>query len=92
MKKKAAGIIILIAAIALGVCSWILLPDTVAVQVGFDGQVSNTMPKLLAVAVPLLIAAVGSVMTMSDKSGKKGLVLALVGVAVMILSLVFNLK
>lgn len=92
MKKKAAGIIILIAAIALGVCSWILLPDTVAVQVGFDGQVTNTMPKLLAVAVPLLIAAVGSVMTMADKSGKKGLVLALVGVAVMILSLVFNLK
>ena len=54
MKKNLANIFLIIIAIGLGICSWFLLPDVVTVQVGMDGQVTNTMPKLLAILIPPL--------------------------------------
>lgn len=57
MKTKIiAGISGAVAA-ALAVYSYMTLPDTVAVQIGVDGQVSNTMPKLFAVALPIMQTA-----------------------------------
>ena len=38
MKKSWISIILLIIAIGLGICSWFLLPEVVAVQVGMNGQ------------------------------------------------------
>lgn len=92
MKKKLISIIFVIAAIGLGVISWILLPDIVAVQVGFDGQITNTMPKVLAVAIPLGVSVVGSAMNLTGKeeSNKKGYILSVAGIAIMVLSLLFN--
>ena len=52
MNKKWINILLIAAAVALGVYCWLVLPATVAVQVGLDGQATNTMPKLLAVAIP----------------------------------------
>ena len=88
MKNNWINIILLIIAIGLGICSWILLPEVVTVQVGMNGQATNTMPKLLAIIVPLGISAAGSVMNMTDKkeNSMKGFVLALVGIAAMILT------
>lgn len=92
MKKKLISIIFVIAAIGLGVISWILLPDIVAVQVGFDGQITNTMPKVLAVAIPLGVSVVGSAMNLTGKeeTNKKGYILSVAGIAIMVLSLLFN--
>ena len=91
MKKNFINILLVIAAIGLGVISWLLLPDVVAVQVGFDGQITNTMPKVPAVAIPLGVSLVGSVMNLTGQKEKKGYILSVAGIAVMVLSLLFNL-
>lgn len=93
MKRNWISIILLIIAIGLGIYSWFLLPEVVAVQVGMNGQATNTMPKLLAILIPLGISAAGSVINLTNKEENrvKGLVLALVGVAVMLLTLFFNM-
>ena len=92
MKKNWISIFIMIIAIGLGICAWFLLPEVVAVQVGMDGQVTNTMPKLLAILIPLVISAAGVVMNLTNKkeNSMKGFVLSLVGIAVMLLTLFFN--
>lgn len=92
MKKNLINILLVIVAIGLGVISWLLLPDVVAVQVGFDGQITNTMPKVLAVAIPLVVSVAGSVMNLTGQKGKnkKGYILSVVGIAIMVLSLLFN--
>ena len=92
MKKNFINIVLVVAAIVLGVISWLLLPDVVAVQVGFDGQITNTMPKILAVAIPLAVSVVGSVMNLTGKeeTNIKGYVLSVVGIAIMVVSLLFN--
>lgn len=92
MKKNWISILLLVAAVGLGILSWFLLPDVVAVQVGIDGQVTNTMPKALAVAVPFGLSVVGSGMNLTGKeeNKKKGYILSVVGIAVMVLSLLFN--
>lgn len=92
MKKNLISIIFVIVAIGLGVISWLLLPDVVAVQVGVDGKITNTMPKVLAVAIPLGVSVVGSAMNLTGKeeNNKKGYTLSGVGIAIMVLSLLFN--
>ena len=91
MKKNWISIVLLIVALGLGVASWLLLPDVVAVQVGFDGKVSNTMPKALAVAIPLGVSVVGSAMNLTGKEEhKKGYALSVIGIAILVLSLLFN--
>lgn len=92
MKKKIISIILIIIAVGLSVCAWFMLPPVVAVQVGFDGQVTNTMPKPAAIAIPLAISVAGSVVNLTNKenSNSKGLVLGIVGIAVILLSLFVN--
>ena len=92
MKKIWISVILIAAALALGIISWFLLPDVAAVQIGFDGQVTNTMPKLLAIAIPFGISLIGSIMNLTNKEEKngKGILLAVIGIAAMILILLFN--
>ena len=92
MKKKWISILLVAAAIGLGVISWLLLPDVVAVQVGVDGQIINTMPKLLAIAIPVGLSVAGSVINLTGKeeTNKKGYILSVAGIAIMVLSLLVN--
>ena len=57
-----------------------------------NGQATNTMPKLLAIIIPLGISAAGSVINLTNKeeNSVKSFVPALVVIAAMILTLVFN--
>ena len=89
--KKLVYFIPVIVSVILGVISWCLLPDVVAVQIGLDGQVSNTMPKIFAIIIPVTITIVGSIISVKDDQSKsKGIILSLIGLAVMVLTLVFN--
>ena len=90
--NRILSVLLLAAAGLVAVFAWSRLPDSVIVQVGLDGQPTNTMPKLAAVGLPLAISAAGSVMNLTGKDvpDKKGLVLAVVGIAVLVLSLFFN--
>lgn len=92
IKKNLISIIFVIVAIGLGVILWLLLPGIVAVQVGADGKITNTMPKVLAVAIPLGVSVVGLAMNLTGKeeNNKKGYILSVVGIAIMVLSLLFN--
>ncbi|MGM9947929.1 DUF1648 domain-containing protein [Floccifex sp.] len=89
MKKNSIQILLIILAIGLAIVSWFFLPDVVAVQVGLDGQVTNTMPKIFAIMIPFVISIVGSV-TMT-KENKKGMILSIAGILILIVSLIFNI-
>ena len=42
MKKKIISIAVIVIAVGLSVCAWFMLPPVVAVQIGLDGQATNT--------------------------------------------------
>lgn len=92
MKKNWICIALLAAAAVLAVVSAFLLPEVVAVQVGLDGQVSNTMPKAFAIFIPLGVSAAGSLMNLTGKrkNSSQGYLLSVVGIAILALSLIFN--
>ena len=92
MKTKIIAGIMGAAAAALAVYSYMILPETVAVQIGVDGQVSNTMPKLFAVVLPLVITLGGcGVMVFGNReSTVKGIVLSVAGIGIMIVTVLFN--
>ena len=50
------------------------------------------MPKMLAIIIPLAVSVVGSVMNLTGKEekNKKGYILSIVGIAIMVVSLIFN--
>ena len=92
MKKNVIPIVLLVAAILLGVVCFFLLPDVVAVQIGMDGQPSNTMPKTFAIVIFLGVSVLGCVMNLTKKAEdrKKGYVLSALGIVLMVLTLFFN--
>ena len=92
MKTKIIAGIMGAAAAALAVYSYMILPETVAVQIGVDGQVSNTMPKMFAVVLPLVITLGGcGVMVFGKReSTVKGIVLSVAGIGIMIVTVLFN--
>ena len=92
MNRKTISIILIVIGIILGAVGYVILPEVVAVQVGFDGSVANTMPKLLAIGLPLLITIVGSVINVKEDDNRKGLVLAIAGIVVMVITLLFNCR
>ena len=59
MNKKLFGIGCAVLGLVLAAISMMVLPDTVGVQIGLDGNISNTMPKFLAVLIPFIISVVG---------------------------------
>ena len=92
MNRKTISIILIAIGIILGAVGYVILPEVVAVQVGFDGSVTNTMPKLLAIGLPLFITIVGSVINVKEDDNHKGLVLAIAGIVVMVITLLFNCR
>lgn len=92
MNRKTISIILIAIGIILGAVGYVILPEVVAVQVGFDGSVANTMPKLLAIGLPLLITIIGSVINIKEDDNRKGLILAIAGIVVMVITLLFNCR
>ena len=92
MKKNWVNILLVLAAVGRGVAAWCLLPEVVAVQVGLDGQATNTLPKALAVGIPLAVSVAGSAMNLTAKEVKnaKGYTLAVVGIGVLALTMLLN--
>ncbi|MEA4912714.1 MAG: hypothetical protein VB092_08925 [Oscillospiraceae bacterium] len=92
MKNKNLLIGILLAALAcaLAVAGWTLLPDTLAVQITAAGQTGNTLPKFAALGLPTLLAVIFSFLY-AKNGNTKNLAVAVVGVALLVLTFVFNL-
>lgn len=89
MSKKIISIILTVTSLCLCVFSFITLPSQVVVQFGFNGEATNTLPKLMALAIPLFISALG-LYTNIRSDENKGIVLQIAGMLAFILTLLFN--
>lgn len=91
--KKTLSIVFTTVTAALTAACFMLLPETVAVQIGSNGQVSNTMSKLPAIIIPAAISVLGIIMMLTEKGKnvQKSILISVAGIAVMIFELIFNL-
>ena len=66
---------------------------TLTVQVNLSGEATNTMPKALGLLIPFALSAVFSVLYMKGgaETRIRNLVVAIVGLAVMVVTFIFNL-
>lgn len=96
MKKQVIFAWLLLAAsVCLGAVSFFVLPDTVVTQFSAGGSGVTTMPKLVAVLLPLALGVGGSLASLLSKGeGKdkgKPLLIACIGIVVFVLMLIVNL-
>ena len=91
-KKKRTYIMIAIVVIALAaaVAGYLILPDTLVTQISLSGENATTMPKALALAIPLILAAGGAVLYRGGGE-KKYLLVSLVGLVINIFAFAVNL-
>ena len=79
------------AAIGLGIYGYKVLPDMVTVQVDLSGNPSNTYPKVLAIASQSVLTIGGGIGYYFSKEKQKSfLILAIVGILVSVVTLVYN--
>lgn len=92
MKKK-LSLVFMILAVVLSAISYVLLPDSVVIQIGADGQPSSVVPKLLAILIAFGITVAGSLFNYGSDEIRdhKGLIMAVVGIVVFLFLLVVNM-
>jgi uncharacterized membrane protein len=92
-KEKVIGSVIIVVSLILAVVGYVILPETLTVQIGLDGKPSNTLPKLFALLIPLAISVIFSFMYMNDQGQRKSrnLFAAIFGIFISILMFVVNL-
>lgn len=92
-KRKLIAIGISVIAIVMAIVGYIILPDTIGIQIGMDGSVSNTAPKLAGIALPFLLCIGGSLAYLfeGETKRKKNLLIAVVGLVVFALTFIVNL-
>lgn len=76
--------------IAVGIIGWFVLPDVVAVQIGFDGNASNTLPKLAAILVPVALSVAAFIMNLKSDEKSKGTVFLIIGLVVIVFITLFQ--
>lgn len=84
-------LVIVVAAVIMGIAGLILLPDTVITQVTLSGGNPSTMPKVMAVLLAFGLSVIFSIMYYLDEKGGKYLFISLVGIVVFIFTFVVNL-
>ena len=90
MNKKIICISLISAAVLLFSISFLLLPDVVAMQIQFNGQLGNYMPKYIALVIPLIIELIGTLAYYKENNNKY-LVIAVVGIIMAVITLVMNI-
>ena len=90
MNKKIICISLISAAVLLFIISFLLLPDVVAMQIQFNGQLCNYMPKYIALVIPLIIELIGTLAYYKENNNKY-LVIAVVGIIMAVITLVMNI-
>ncbi|NLA87006.1 MAG: hypothetical protein GX847_06945 [Clostridiales bacterium] len=89
-KRLAIAISVIAAALVFAIIGYIVLPDTLIMQITSTGKAGTTMPKALGLAIPLAISTLFSLLYY--KSGiAKHFVGAAVGIVAFVLVFVFNL-
>jgi hypothetical protein len=83
-------ILIIAAALILTVIGYLILPETLVMQITFTGERGTTMPKALGLAIPLAISTVFSVLYYKSNIFKHFLG-SMVGILAFVLVFIFNL-
>lgn len=83
-KQKVIAIIIIALSVALAVIGYIILPDTLVVQLSADGSAGNSFAKPLGLLIPLAISVIFSLLYIKSGDGErnKHLIVSLVGIAI----------
>lgn len=91
-REQAVGLVIIAISAALAVLGYLMLPEVMAVQIGLNGQVSNSLPKIPALLIPFAISTIAAIRYMTGgASGRaKNLLLAVVGLGIAVLGFVIN--
>lgn len=91
MNKKLLSGIIIILSLGLAIYGYIVLPEQVVVQIDFHGDPSNFYPKILSIALETVLTIGGALgYYFSKYKEKKYLFLSFVGLAVTIITLIYN--
>ena len=83
--------LILLASLTMAIIGYLILPQTLIMQITIAGEAGNTMPKLLGLGIPLLICIISAVLYYLNESRKKYLFTAIVGVLIYLFIFVVNL-
>lgn len=89
-KENLIALLFVAVSLILAVISFILMPETVVIQVHMDGTPSTSVPKLLGLSLPVLLAAGGAVYYRIQHE-PKALFIAAVGIIVEVAMLFMNL-
>lgn len=93
--KRAIALGSVITAVILATVGYITLPETLIMQITFNGSAGNTMPKLLGLALPTSISLIFGLMYLVETkeqdipNSNKHLFASLVGILVFIFIFVF---
>lgn len=83
---------LLSAAVLAAVIGFIVLPETLVMQLSANGQAANTMIKPVGLLIPFAITAIFAVMFFrNEPANPKLLVGSIVGIVAFILTFAFNL-
>lgn len=93
-KNKKIAIALIVASVILGTFGFIALPENIITQFNSSGGV-NTMGKIPALIVPLLISIVPAILSMnldeSDERSKKYLMGSVLGILILLVMIGINL-
>ena len=94
-KNKKIAIALIVASLILGAFGFIVLPENIITQFNSSGGV-NTMGKIPALIVPLLISIVPAILSMnldeSDERSKKYLMGSVLGILILLVMIGINLQ
>lgn len=91
MKKTIVLGFLVFIGLVLSIYGFIVLPDSVVVQVGTSGKPSNVYPKLIVVGIELAMMLGGALgYFFAEKKAKKFLSFSIIGIFVSIITLLFN--
>ena len=88
MKKKIIFITLIILTIVFAAAAFIILPEKLVIQIGFDGKPTNVVAKPIAIMIPVLLSGYGLYKSSKDE---KGFLISAIAIIVMILTFIFNL-
>ena len=92
-KKKTAALIMVLIGVVLAVVGYLVLPETVVIQIDTHGRPANTLPKVAAIIIPLLFNVVGAVIhvTAGESQSRRAVIISGAGYALALLSIIINL-
>ena len=105
-KRWIVSIILFSVTVALGIVSWLILPDRLLVHFRYDGTASGTIPKLPVMLISMALSAIGCLMNgkldgkhaagnswervVMGHDNSRGIVLATVGIGIIVLMILIN--